>query len=74
VVVIAGDDRELARALDGAARQRRPDVFQKWTRGGHRFAQRPVAQLEHVSQQHHALDVGDGLEQRRAQLGAAQEI
>jgi hypothetical protein len=33
-----------------------------------------VAQLEHVSQQHHALDVRDRFEQRRAQLGAAQQV
>jgi hypothetical protein len=33
-----------------------------------------VAQLEHVAKQYHALDVGDRLEQRRAQLGTAQQI
>jgi hypothetical protein len=33
-----------------------------------------MAQLEHIAEQHHALDVGDRLEQRRAQLGAAQQI
>jgi hypothetical protein len=33
-----------------------------------------VAQLEHISEQHHALDRGDGLEQRGAQLGAAQQV
>jgi len=33
-----------------------------------------VAQLEHVAEQYHAVHVRDRLEQRGAQLGAAQQI
>ncbi len=68
VVVVAGDDHQLP------AGERAPEVLEEGPRGGQRFAHRPVAQLEHVSEQHHALDVRDRLEQRCAQLGAAQQI
>jgi hypothetical protein len=33
-----------------------------------------VSQLDHIAEQHHALDGGDRLEQRGAQLGAAQQV
>jgi hypothetical protein len=33
-----------------------------------------MSQLDHIAEQHHALGLGDRLEQRRAQLGAAQQI
>ncbi len=37
--------------------ERPPEILEERPRGSHRLAQRPVAQLEHVSEQHHAVDV-----------------
>ena len=68
VVVVAGDDHQLA------PRERRAEVLEERARGGHRVAQRPVAQLEHVAEQHHPVDVRERRQQRRAQLGAAQQV
>jgi hypothetical protein len=68
VIVVARDDHQLP------TRERAPEVLEERPRGGQRFALRAVAQLEHIAEQHHALDVGDRLQQRRAQLGAAQQI
>ena len=66
--MVAGDDHELL------AGERLPDVLEERARRRQRVAHRPVAQLEDVSQENHALGIGDGVEQCGAQLGAAQQV
>jgi len=71
VVVVAGDEYEL---LVRRGREHACEILEEGTRGRHGLVHRPVAQLEHVAEQHHALDVGDGLQQRRAQILATQQV
>ena len=52
----------------------RPRSSKKGRAAVHRLAQRPMPQLERVTEQHHAIHVGDRLQQRCAQLGTAQQV
>ena len=61
MVVVAGHQHHL-----GPRRQRRAERRQRLPRGGQRVPERPLAQLQHVAEQHHPLDAGDRLEQRPA--------
>ena len=51
--------------------ERRSEILEERTRRVHRLAQRSVSKLEHVAEQHQAIDVCDGCQQRSAQLGSA---
>ncbi len=68
MVVVAGDDDQLA-AGEGRAEL-----------GDHRLGdlehlrERPIAKLEHVAEQHQAVDAGDRLDQPRPESLAAQEV
>ena len=68
VVVVAGDEHELL------ARERSPELLEERLRRRERFARRAMAQLQHIAEQHRAIDVGEGAQQRLAQLGAAQQV
>jgi predicted transcriptional regulator len=65
----------IARAHhDLAAGERLPEIFEERPRSGHRVARRAVAQLEHVAEQHEAIDILQGLQQRCARPGTTQHI
>jgi crotonobetainyl-CoA:carnitine CoA-transferase CaiB-like acyl-CoA transferase len=69
VVVVAGDDHQLA---VGAERAAQVGEHRFGDRGG--IALRRLAQLEPVAEDHEAVVARDLLEQRRAQLGAPQQV
>ena len=52
----------------------RPIVGEERRRGVHRLAVRGLAQLEPVAEDHQPVDVVERLQQRRAQVGAAQQV
>ena len=52
----------------------RPDGGEERRGDVHRVAVRGLAQLEAVAEDHEAVRVGDRLEQRLAQIGAAQQV
>src|SRR5665213_2475671 len=68
MVVVAGAHHDLPPGEHPA------EILEEWPRGGHRVARRTVAQLEYVAEQHQTVDVLQGLQQRRAWLGAAQHV
>ncbi len=68
MVVVARADHELAPG------QRVAELLEERPRRRHRLTQRPVPQLEHVTEQHHAVGVGHRFEQHGAQLGTAQQV
>ena len=68
VIVVAGRQHELAVA------QRAPDVLEERPGRGERLVRRAVSQLEHVAEQHQAIDAVELGQQRLAQLATAQHV
>jgi hypothetical protein len=68
VVVVARHEHDLA------TRHRLAEILEHRPSGGERLAHRAMAELEHVAEQHQALDVPQSLEQRRSQRGAPQHV
>ena len=66
--MVARDEHDLGVA------ERRPDRLEHRPRRGERLAQRPVAQLERVAEQHEAVDAVQALQQRAARGGPAQDV
>jgi hypothetical protein len=69
VVVIAGDDHDLASFAERLA-----ELGEEIAPGRERLAQGPVPQLEDVPQEDDALDAVERREQRRPELGSPQEV
>ena len=67
IVVVAGNDDDLAGAQTG-------ELCQRWLGELHRLGERAVAELEHVAQEHQAVDPLDGVGKRAERLGPAQEV
>jgi hypothetical protein len=74
VVVVAGRDHQLPLPGRCPTGQGTAEILEEGAGDGERVAYRPVAQLEHVAEQHHSLHVGDHVEQRPAQLLAPQQV
>ncbi len=66
--MVARRDEELAGTQDPA------EILEERPRRRHRVAWRSVAQLEHVAEQHQAIDALEGIQQGSAQLGAPQHV
>ncbi|MFZ0042675.1 MAG: hypothetical protein WAK93_15290, partial [Solirubrobacteraceae bacterium] len=69
VIVIAGDDHDFAAGAEG-----RPDLLQWPRRRSQRLADRAMAKLEHVAEQHQAIDIGQRARQRAPGFGLAQDV
>ena len=69
VVVVAADQHELA-----VRPQRAPEVGEHVAGQLGRVALGVLAQLEPVAEDHEPVDARHGLEQRRAQIGAAEQV
>ena len=68
VVVVARHEHDLAAAHGG------PDLAEERLARSQRLADRAVAQLEDVAEEHEAVGAVQRLEQRRAHLGLAQDV
>ncbi len=69
--MVAGDHDDLA---GGRNSDHPAELLEERACRRQRLAARAVAQLEHVARQHHAVGVTRLLQQRCAQLGAAQQV
>jgi hypothetical protein len=67
--MIAGDDHHLSAGAQGRA-----DLFQRLGRRRQRVAQRPVPELQQVTQQDEAIAVGERAQQRWAGLGDPENV
>ncbi len=68
MVVIAGDEHDLT------TRKRTAQPLEERAGGGERIAARTVAQLEHVAEQHEAVDPLERREQDGARLGVSEHV
>ena len=68
VVVVAGDDHDLAVAEGGA------ELLEEGAGGVQRGADRDLAQLDRVAEQDDAVGAADLLQQQRADAGVAQQV
>jgi hypothetical protein len=69
VVVIAGRDHDLTIRSDRRAQ------FSQWSLGNReRVAEGPVAQFEHVPEQHQPVTLGGGAQQRLAVPGLTENV
>ena len=69
VVVVSGDDDDLASAPEGRA-----ELAQHRRAGRERVANRPVPQLERVAEEHEAVELGEARAERRPLAVTAQHI
>jgi hypothetical protein len=69
VIMVAGDDHDL-----GAGAQGGPDLTERLGRRGQRLAQRSVAQLQQVAQQHQAIAVGQRPQQRLPGIRGPEDV
>jgi hypothetical protein len=70
--VVSGHDRHPDRAP--ARRQRRSELAQRAPGGSQRLAHRPLAQLQQITEQDEAVDAGESVDQRGADLGTPRQI